>query len=81
MFKSYTPPIYSSNEEYINYIKHSLPDHSLLTELCSNCGYPAGRHYSKKCPTQEQLKTSFSFNRIKIYPEFPVIALNKIKII
>ncbi len=81
MFTSYISPKYSSNKKYVAYINEALPDRSYVTELCSTCGYPFGRHYGEKCPTQEQSKTSFIFNRIMIYPEFPVIALNKIKII
>lgn len=60
-FKSNKPKRY--NEGYSNYPK--------LIEICANCGYPIGEHYTPKsndykdtCPDKEQIK----FIRIK--PQF-----------
>ena len=81
MFTSYTSPKYSSNKKYVAYINEVLPDNSYVTELCSTCGYPLGRHYDRKCPTQKQIQNSYSYSTLELYPEFPLHTLNKIKII
>lgn len=47
MFKSFSPPKYSTKNRNLH--KSKSKD---LNVLCKNCGYPYGLHYGDECPTE-----------------------------
>ena len=62
MFKSFNPPKYSTKKNN-NY--NSFKE---MRELCSECGYPYGMHYTHTCPTDKNVLSFSADKRAIVIP-------------
>ena len=62
MFKSFNPPKYSTkkNNNYSSFKE--------MRELCSECGYPYGMHYTHTCPTDKNVLSFSADKRAIVIP-------------
>ena len=74
MFKSYRIPKFSKHPNYLPGGKYydfiSVTIHGkYCRELCANCGYALGSHYSNECPIAEQIQRQNDGYKTEFYPE------------